>query len=235
MKFCGPQALGNRRQKPIVCPTCAGLGFDKLKLMIPALFGPLLFMLAAPFWEAKPPAEWTNQELAQLLGDSPWAQIVGSQAVAVPGPAIQVYLATAAPMQMAEQEGARRAQLQRKPGSQPPESPLAAEYRNWLEDNRGTQIVLAIRMDSNRGFAEEQDVRRMEDESVMRAGRRKIKMSGHFPPYPGDPYLRLAFPRQVELSDKTISFDLYLPGVPGPYRAAEFKLKDMVVRGKLEL
>jgi hypothetical protein len=203
--------------------------------MISALFWPLLLMLAAPYWEAKPPAEWTNQELAQLLGDSPWAQIVTSQAVAVPGPAIQIYLATAAPMQAAEQEGARRARLLRKPGTEPPESPLATEYRNWLEDNRGTQIVLAIRMDSNRGFADEQEVRRMEDESVMHAGRRKFKMSGHFPPYPGDPYLRLAFPRQVELSDKTLSFDLYLPGVPGPYRIVEFKLKDMVVRGKLEL
>ncbi len=203
--------------------------------MSPALFWPILLMLAAPFWEAKPPAEWTDQELAQLLGDSPWAQIVGSAAVAVPGPGVQVYLATAAPMQAAEQEGARRAQLQRKPGTEPPESPLAAEYRNWLEDNRTTQIVLAIRMDSNRGFSDEQEVRRMEEESVMRVGRRKIKMTGHFPPYPGDPYLRLAFPRQVELSDKTVSFDLYLPGVPAPYRRAEFKLKDMVVRGKLEI
>jgi hypothetical protein len=198
-------------------------------------FWPLLLMLAAPYWEAKPPAEWTNQELAQLLGDSPWAQIVSSEAVAVPSPAIQIYLATAAPMQAAEQEGARRAQLLRKPGSAPPESPLASEYRNWLEDNRGTQIVLAIRMDSNRGFADQQEVRRMEEESIMRAGRRKIKISGHFPPYPGDPYLRLAFLRQVELSDKTVSFELYLPGVPGPYRIAEFKLKDMLVHGKLEL
>jgi hypothetical protein len=203
--------------------------------MISVLVWPLLFMLAPPFWEAKPPAEWTTQELAELLGDSPWAQIVGSQAIAVPAPAVQMYLATAAPMQAAEQEAARRAKLQRPPGTERPESALAAEYRNWLEDNRGTQIVLAIRMDSNRGFADEQEVRRMEDESVMRVGRRKIKMTGHFPPYPGDPYLRLAFPRQVELSDKTVSFDLYLPGVPGPYRGAEFKLKDMVVRGKLEL
>jgi hypothetical protein len=146
-----------------------------------------------------------------------------------------MYLATAAPMQAAEQETARRAKLQRKAGADQPESPLAAEYRNWLADNRDTQIVLAIRMESNRGFADEQEVRRLEDESVMRVGRRKIKMTGHFPPYPGDPYLRLAFPRQVALSDKTVSFELYLPGVPGPYRLVEFKLKDMLVRGKLEL
>jgi hypothetical protein len=39
----------------------------------------------------------------------------------------------------------------------------------------------------------------------------------------------------VEPSDKTLYFDLYLPGVPSPYRTAEFTLKDMVVAGKLEL
>lgn len=118
---------------------------------------------------------------------------MGSEAVAVPGPAVQMYLAAAAPMQSAEQEGARRAQLQRKPGTQPPENPLAAEYRNWMEGRCGTHVVLAIRMDSNRGFADEQEVRRREDESVMRAGRRKIKMSGHFPPTPAIPTCALRF------------------------------------------
>ena len=51
----------------------------------------------------------------------------------------------------------------------------------------------------------------------------------------GMPYLRLAFPRQVELNDKKLYFDLYIPGVPSPFRSAEFTLKDMVVAGKLEL
>jgi hypothetical protein len=39
----------------------------------------------------------------------------------------------------------------------------------------------------------------------------------------------------VELDDKSLMFDLYVPGVPAPYRNAEFKLKDMVSNGKLEL
>jgi hypothetical protein len=60
-------------------------------------------------------------------------------------------------------------------------------------------------------------------------------LTGSFPPSESDPFLRLAFPRQVELSDKTLTFDLYLPGVPAPFRSAEFSLKDMVVAGKLEL
>ena len=61
---------------------------------------------------------------------------MGSEAVAVPGPAVQVYLATAAPMQAAEQERDRRAQIQRKTRGSRRKVPLTAEYRFWLEDNR---------------------------------------------------------------------------------------------------
>ncbi len=75
----------------------------------------------------------------------------------------------------------------------------------------------------------------MEEDSVMHVGRKKIKMTGHFPPTATDPYLRLAFPRQVSPTDKSVSFELYLPGVPNPFREAEFKVKDMVVNGKLEM
>lgn len=75
----------------------------------------------------------------------------------------------------------------------------------------------------------------MEDECLLRAGRKKWKMTGHFPPSASDPYLRLAFPRQVQMSDKSLILDLYLPGVPQPYRVAQFSLKEMVLAGKLEL
>ena len=60
----------------------------------------LLFM--DPFWQTKPPAEWNDLEISQLLSDSPWAQMKATQ----PGKArvgknadhsqlVQVYLATA--------------------------------------------------------------------------------------------------------------------------------------------
>ena len=63
-----------------------------------------LLLLVDPFWQVKPPMEWTDAELAQFLAESPWAQMS-----AVPGKAqvgksagfgqpIQVYLATAAPI-----------------------------------------------------------------------------------------------------------------------------------------
>jgi hypothetical protein len=197
------------------------------------LFVLSLFFFADPFWVSKPPAEWSDPELTALMTDSPWAE-----AVSGPGansPSVQVYLATAGPMRLAEKERDRRIQARRKPGPVPPESPEVTEYRLWLEDNQATQIVVAVAIQNSRGFLDEREIQRMEDECVMRAGKKKIKLTGSFPPSENDRYLRLAFPRQVELSDKTLSFDLYLPGVPAPFRSAEFILKDMVVAGKLEL
>jgi hypothetical protein len=193
----------------------------------------LLFLFADPYWVSKPPPEWTDAQLTALLTNSPWAEPV--EGPGPDSPAVEVFLATAAPIQLAEKERERRIQARRRPGPPPPESPFVTEYQLWLEDNRATQIVVAVPIQNNKGFLDEREVRRMEDESVMRVGKKKIKMTGSFPPSGADPYLRLAFPRQVELSDKTLYFDLYLPGVPAPFRSAEFTLKDMVVAGKLEL
>lgn len=203
-----------------------------------ALLSALLFFVD-PYW-VKPPAEWTDAQLQTLLSDSPWAQIAdapdgGAPGVPGPGgggPGIQVFLATAGPIQLAEKERDRRIEVRRRPGTPIPEN---TEYKLWMEDNRATQIVLAVRIPNNKGFLDESEVRKMEQQTTLRAGKKKIKLTGSFPPSASDPYLRLAFPRQVELSDKTVTFELYLPGVPSPYRNVEFKLKDLVVNGKLEL
>lgn len=196
----------------------------------------LLLLFAAPFWQTKAPAQWSDQELLQLLTDSPWAQMVGGQGKSPAGvPQVEVYLATAAPMQQAEQERERRAKLRRKPGTEPPEDPLAADYQAWLQENRATQIVVAVRIDNNRGFSDEKETQRLEQETLLRAGRKKFNLTGHFPPTSSDPYLRLAFPRDVQLSDKRITLELYVPGLPEPYRILDFDLKNMVVEGKLEL
>ena len=68
----------------------------------------------------------------------------------------------------------------------------------------------------------------------MKVGRKKYKMLGHFPPIPSDPYLRLVFPRVVTESDKSVIFELYLPG-NGPYHDAEFRVREMIYQGKLEM
>jgi hypothetical protein len=200
------------------------------RLAILALPGALL--AAGPFWLDKPPAQWTGAELTEMLTDSPWAQWAGAPGRASP---VLVFLATAAPMRLAEQERDRRARLKRPAADFAEADELAAEYRAWLEDQRGSQIILAVRAENTRAFAQEREVRRMEEESVMRAGRRRIKMTGHFPPSSADPYLRLAFPRAVSPADKSLAFDLYLPGVSAPYRSVEFDLRTMLVRGTLEL
>ena len=193
-----------------------------------------LAFFAAPFWETKAPADWDDSELQRMLTDSPWAQMVTAPDQG-DAPVVQIYLATAAPMEAGEHERDLRAKRRRPPGAPAPEDQLGEEYRAWLGDNRGTQIVLSVRIANNAAFFDEQETHRMEEESVMRVGRKKFKMTGHFPPTASDPYLRLAFPRRVESSDKTVLFDLYLPGVAMPFREAEFTVKNMIVKGKLEM
>ena len=195
-----------------------------------------LLLAAVPFWETKPPNQWTDAELLQMLTDSPWAQMVGGPGKASPALPVLVFLATAEPMRLAEQERERRAALRRPPTAGPTEEDvMVEEYHAWLEENRARQFVVAVRIPDTKAFADEAEVRRMEEECVLKIGRKKIRMTGHFPPTARDPYLRLAFPRQVQPGDKTMTLELYLPGVPVPFRVADFTLKDMVVRGKLEL
>jgi hypothetical protein len=195
-----------------------------------------LFLLAAPYWEAKAPADWTDAEVSQLLSDSPWAQMVAGPDTRGTIPPVQVYLATAAPIRLAEVERDRRAKL-RASATKAKDSgydPFAEEYGVWLEDNSKSHIIVAIRVGNAAAYSDAKELDSLED-SVMRAGGKKIQMTGYFPPSARDPYLRIAFPRQVQLSDKQLRFELYLPGVAGPFRFAEFKLQPMTVAGKLEL
>jgi len=192
-------------------------------------------MFAGPFWQEKMPADWTDIELSQIFVDSPWAQTVGANSRSAPVPAAQVYIATAGPMAAAELERAKRIKARRKAGQEEKEDPLAEEYQLWLEDNRTTQIVIAIHMASNARLSEEAEVKHMEEDSYMQVGRKKIKMTGHFPPTSRDPYLRMAFPRQAMGDEKTLTFSIYIPGLPLPFREFQFRLKDLMVNGKLEL
>jgi hypothetical protein len=190
------------------------------------------FAFADPYWETKAPADWTIAEVQQLLSDSPWAQMPAGTG-RMPGPPVQVYFATAEPIVQAEHERALRTRTkgQDKPG----DNAMADEYRIWMEENRATQIVVAVRTSSLKAFSDATEIRRLEEDCVIKAGKKKYKLTGHFPPWSGDPYLRLAFPRKVELSDKTLILEIYVPGLSGPFRELQFPLKDMVYKGKLEL
>src|SRR5208282_4688430 len=71
-------------------------------LFIMRLLLAVLFFIGPPFWETKPPERWTDREIDAVRHDSPWAQAVG------PDPQVLVYLATAAPIEDAEQEARLR-------------------------------------------------------------------------------------------------------------------------------
>jgi hypothetical protein len=195
----------------------------------------LWLMFAGPFWQDKQPADWTDIELAQIFADSPWAASVNSPSRSTPAPPVQVYIASAKPMVAAEKEREKRLKARRKAGDPEREDPLGEEYRLWLEDNLTSQIVLAIRLNPNAQLSQEAEVRHLEDESFIQVGRKKFKMTGHFPPTPMDPYLRLAFPRPDTVDEKTtLTFSFYAPGLPLPFREVQFRVKDLAVNGKPE-
>ena len=183
-------------------------------------------LLAAPFWESKAPREWTDRELIEMLSNSPWARAATAEGI-VRAPGVQTYLASALPMQEAEAEAIRRGRMILSPESE--------DFRQFLKKRTGESIVLTVAFPNPDKLADDREAKRMEEECVMKVGRKKYKMTGHFPPAPSDPYLRLVFPRAVGPADKIVEFDLYLPGASPPYRTAEYVVKELTWRGKLEL
>jgi hypothetical protein len=182
----------------------------------------LLFFLAQPFWEAKPPEQWTSHEIDLVRTQSPWTGVVG------PAPDVLTWLATAQPIEEAEAE----ARLHKGNPEQQPDP----DYSDYVAENRERIFVLAIGYPTLSGLAKESDAWRMvEKETVMRVGSKSYHAEGLFPPEPSDPVLRLIFPRAVKPTDKSVRFELYLPGLPFPEREAEFFVKDLSYHGKLAM
>ena len=182
----------------------------------------LLFFLAQPFWETKSPEQWTDREIDFMRGASPWTQTIG------PTPELTVWLATAQPMEAAEDEARLR---KRNPLNQPD-----ADYLDFLREHREKVFVLAVSYPSLDGLGKEANAwKTVEKETLMTVGGKTYKIEGTFPPTPSDPVLRLIFPRSVKPTDKSVAFRLYLPGLPFPEREAEFHVKDLSYRGKLEM
>src|ERR1051326_3610144 len=194
-----------------------------------------LLFLVDPFWQSKPPVDWTDSELSQFFVNSPWAQMVPqsgkaqSEKKAEAGQLVQVYLASSGPIMKAVAERERRVEL-RRPGTAQTLAgdPLSEERSVWFADNRERQVIVAVRAGNNPAFSSAQETRRMEQDCAMDLGRTRVRLSAFFPPTRTDPNLYLAFPREpITDSDKTVSFELYVPGVPGPYRTFTFKVKEM--------
>lgn len=187
-----------------------------------------MLLAQAPFWDTKAPESWNLDQLNTLFTNSPWAQITNGEANAGPAPGLQVYLASARPMQQAED--LRRANAKKKL-----DDPLWDEYHDYVKDNQGKYIILAVFVPDGRAFGDGGEVKTMEKDTLLRISKRKYTLVGHFPPSSTDPYVRFVFPKDVRPGDKTLIFELYVPGVPSPYRSAEFAVKDLVYQGHQEL
>jgi hypothetical protein len=185
------------------------------------LFLAVLFFLAPPFWETKPAERWTDREIDTVRHDSPWAQTVG------PEPKVLVYLATAAPIEQAEMEARLRSK-----------NPLAEpdpDYLDYLRENGDKHFILAIPGIPLAALAKPGEEQLMGEQTQMAIGRKTYKIVGHFPPTEADPVLRLVFPRELQPTDKSVIFRLYLPGLPFPTRETEFRVKDLMYHGKLAM
>jgi hypothetical protein len=190
----------------------------------------------APVWERKAAAESTDEELAAVLTASPWAQMhrlelpAAKGAGEFPNPTVHLFLATATPVREAERE-LRRRRLQ---ASADPERAADSEFEEFLEANPGRYIVLAVRVLRPELLERPRSVERMERETRLRIGRRSYELVGHFLPTRDDPYVRLIFPRDVRDTDTELRFELYVPGVPLPFRTVRFKLEKLTWHGRPE-
>ena len=194
------------------------------------------WLLVVPFWESAPPVEWSEEQLILLLNNSPWAQTVGDgvgRATRLPGPPVLMYLASATPLRQAEQELIRR-RYKQQPDLHAAIVDAREEYQAYLAEQVGKVIVVAIPLAAN-ALADVGETKRMESESLLRVGKRKVKTTGHFPPTPADPILRLIFPKDLPEGAKEFTVEVYLPSIPAPYRSATFRVKDLVYRGQPDL
>ncbi|MBI1791267.1 MAG: hypothetical protein HYR60_27380 [Acidobacteria bacterium] len=192
----------------------------------------LLAFAGPPFWETKPVRQWSQDELHELLHDSPWARPAVDASSVFGG--VQTYLASSRIVQEAEAEMARRrgkAKAETASNSEEPEEG-PDDYREFLKENAGKSLVLAVHYPDTKPLANSKEAQLMENECIMKIGRKKYKMQGHFPPTRRDPYLRLLFPKPIGPSDKRIVFELYLPGTDSPFRDVQYIVKELVYQGQ---
>jgi hypothetical protein len=185
----------------------------------------LFTLLAADrFWQ-RPPQEWSEEQLESLVRDSPWARAAeGSHRTGLGANPVNTFLASAKPIRLAEEELIRR-RIKRPEVARAIRS-SRAEFNEYLDKHAGKVIALAVACEPN-ALADGQDARKLEEDTYMKAGRKKIKLMGHFPPTPNDPFLRMLFPRDIDAKAKTIEFEFYLPGGASPYRLATYRVAEL--------
>ncbi len=192
-------------------------------------FALLTLLTATPFWDTMDVKEWSEEQLLDFFGNSPWSQPAESTA----GNGVLTFLATSKPVQLAEVEKRRRV-MKKVAGVDVIQDPAWDEFQEFLERDTAKYIVLAVAIPAE-ATREASEMSLMENQSVMKLGKQKIKMSGYFPPSPTDPYTRLIFPRAGTEKAKELVFELFLPGTGTPYRQVYYPTKGMNYRGRLEM
>lgn len=191
----------------------------------------LAWLLAAdPYWVTKECSQWSEEELELFLADSPWAR--QAEAVAMrgaKGTASRTFLATAAPMRLAEQEWRKR----RIPKDLRENDGAWQEYQEFLEKDAGKFLILAVAI-PKQATMDAKEMAEMENQSTLRLGKKKVKMSGYFPASESDPFTRLIFARAGVEGAKELVFELYVPGDGGGnFREAIYVPKEMGWKGTL--
>jgi hypothetical protein len=171
------------------------------------------------FWETRPPEEWTREEVDRLLSDSPWAQSSD----------VRVYIASAEPVRRAELLW--RDWMRRDAG---PEARYVAEddYEEFLKQHPGEHIIIGIAVPNWMLTPNPREVAEMEKQSRIKLDKRKHSLLAFFPPTPGDPVLRMVFPKKLTGDEKKLTLELYLPGIRLPFRNFEFPISSLAWKGK---
>lgn len=187
-------------------------------------------MAADPYWVTKDCSQWSEEELELFLSDSPWAR--QAEAVAMrgaKGTSSRTFLATAAPMRLAEQEWRKR----RIPKDLRENDGAWQEYQEFLEKDATKFLVLAVAIPKQAAM-DAKEMAEMENQSTMRVGKKKVKMSGYFPASESDPFTRLIFARASVEGAKELVFELYVPGDGGGnFRESIYVTKEMQWKGTL--
>lgn len=176
-----------------------------------------------PFWETKPAAEWSPEEVQSILDSSPWAQLSRGRSGE-----LRMFLATAKPMQEAEQKE-RLSKRMRGANDSSHE-----EYLAMIREAPDQYVVLAVAAGDRETFSQAGETSRIETDSRLFSGKNQSKPITYFPPSSSDPYLRIVFPRTIDPKAKTLEFAVFVPGQTDPFRRILFPVNKMMYRGKLE-
>ena len=189
----------------------------------------ITLLSATPFWDTTDVKDWSEEQLIEFFGNSPWAL----PAESATGNGVLTFLATAKPVQLAEVE-MRRRRIKKVAGVDIVQDPAWEEFQEFLERDAAKYIVLAVAIPIG-STQDASEMALMENQSIMKLGKQKVKMSGYFPPSATDPYTRLIFPRAGADSAKELSFELFIPGTGTPYRQVFYTRKSMTYRGRVEM